>query len=254
MAIFSCATWRPISCNIGGTIYDHHGALIHHAVGDGSNWALFNDPNREISAHFWIAKSGLIEQYVDTSRVAWHAMQLNDRYIGVETEGCGAPPHAEPLTEAQIDAFGRLYAEGHRMHGWPYVLIDHEGQRGFGYHRMAVQTACPCDVRKNARSEILARAQGLPPGSTPPSGGDDDMQEADFDRIEQIVDYIVVKHLGAGAVTNPGAALNAGVAVRTDANRQRDLRNQTAEIVEALGGTYTAAVDDEVDDEDAATP
>jgi N-acetylmuramoyl-L-alanine amidase/Putative peptidoglycan binding domain len=169
MPWFDCATKRPIGTNTGGVISNNLGLILHHAVGNGSLWAFFNNPSSQVSAHFWVAKSGLIEQYVDTSVVAWHGRSLNSRYVGVETEGCGAAPHAEPMPQAMIDALARIYKEGNRRHGWPYSLASSDGQRGFGFHRMAVNTACPCDVRLNQRQNIMNIAQGQPPGPPGPT-------------------------------------------------------------------------------------
>ena len=76
-------------------------------------YGFFSNPDARVSAHFWVGQDGTIEQYVDTDVVAWHGMSLNSRYVGVETEGCSAPPHAEPMSGAMVDALARLYAEGH---------------------------------------------------------------------------------------------------------------------------------------------
>jgi hypothetical protein len=173
MARFACATWRPISVNYGGNVAGYLGAVLHHQGGNGGLYGWFNNPSAKVSAHFWIAKNGLIEQYVDTSRQAWHGMSLNSRYVGVETEGCPPNNPTEDLTQAQINAFGRLYAEGARVHGWANALANADGQRGLGYHRMAVNTACPTQARLNRRGEILriAFSGQAPPSTAPPSGG-----------------------------------------------------------------------------------
>lgn len=158
MARFACATWRPISHNIGGTLSPSLGLVLHHQAGNGSLVSYFNNPATKASAHFWVSKSGQIEQMVDTGQVAWHGRAaLNPRYAGVETEGCPGG-RDEPLTDAQVDALARLYAEGHRVHGWPNALASAPGQKGFGYHRMGVATSCPCEVRLKMRPEILRRA------------------------------------------------------------------------------------------------
>ena len=161
MARFDCARWVPITGNTGGTIAPNLGLILHHAVANGSLYGTFE--NGDVSAHFWVSQAGEIEQYVDSDVVAWHAMELNGRYCGVETEGCSSPPHADPMSGAMVEALGTLYAEGMRRHGWPAVLSNADGQPGFGYHRMAVATACPCDVRLNRRPEILAIATGGAP-------------------------------------------------------------------------------------------
>lgn len=177
MPWFDCAIRKPINCNTGGVISNNLGLVLHHAVAVGSLQGFFNNPSAEVSAQFWVSRTGVIEQYVDSSVVAWHGRSLNSRYNGVETEGCTqGPAYAEEMPGPMVDALARLYAEGARRHGWKNALANADGQAGFGYHRMAVNTACPCDVRLNRRQEILAKAFGgqIPSGPTPtppPSSG-----------------------------------------------------------------------------------
>jgi hypothetical protein len=168
MARFTCANWRPISVNMGGNITNNLGLILHHQAGNGSLFNFFNSSSAQVSAHFWVSKTGVIEQYVDTSRVAWHGRSLNSRYVGVETEGCPTSPYAEPLTDAAIQALARIYKEGNQRHGWVNALASADGQKGFGFHRMAVATGCPCDVRLNRRRDILNIAFGATPSPTPP--------------------------------------------------------------------------------------
>lgn len=170
MAWFDCAKKMPIGANTGGAMSANLGLILHHAVTNGSLYGFFNNPNAQVSAHFWVAKDGTIEQYVDSETVAWHARQLNDRYCGVETEGCASPPYAEPMTDAMVQALGDLYAEGMRRHGWANALANADGELGFGYHRMAVNTACPCDIRLAKRQPILDIATGNVPIVIPPKG------------------------------------------------------------------------------------
>jgi len=166
MARFDCATWKPV-VNHGGAMARNMGLLLHHAVANGSLYNWFNNPSSQVSAHFWVSKSGLVEQYVDSEQVAWHAMQMNDTYCGVETEGC--TPSDENMTDAMVNALAEIYAEGHLRHGWPNELANADGQLGFGYHRMGVATACPCDLRLNRRQDILNKAFGsAPPQPKPP--------------------------------------------------------------------------------------
>jgi len=162
MAWFNCAVKRPISANTGGKMTQNLGLFLHHAVANGSLFNFFNNPANQVSAHFWVSQTGLIEQYVDSETVAWHAKQANSLYVGVETEGCVNPPYADPMTPAMIAALARLYSEGNIRHGWPLALCNKFGDKGFGYHRLAVQTACPCDVRVNTRQTILNAANPQP--------------------------------------------------------------------------------------------
>jgi hypothetical protein len=147
-------------------VAQHGGALrpiavtLHHQVGNGNPVNIY--ASRNVSAHFWIPKSGTPVQHVDTGTVAWHGgtAAMNTNGIGVETEGCGTPPHAEPLTDHQINLFAELMAWADATHGIPLVLSESATTPGLNYHRApgGYNTACPCDVRKNARAEILRRA------------------------------------------------------------------------------------------------
>jgi hypothetical protein len=119
---------------------------------------------RQVSAHFWIPYSGQPVQHVDTSVRAWHGGTdaLNGNCIGVETEGCAHSPNADPMNDHQLSLFGELMAWANATHGIPLVLSEHATTPGLNYHRVTggFATACPCDVRKNARAEILRRAGG----------------------------------------------------------------------------------------------
>jgi hypothetical protein len=185
MPWFDCAVRRPINANTGGIISTNLGLVLHHAVMNGSGWSFFNSPSAGVSAHFWVLQNGTIEQYVDTNVVAWHGRNLNSRYVGVETEGCARAPHADAMSEAMVNALARLYAEGMRRHGWANALAGRDGDRGFGFHRMAVSTACPCDIRLNRRAEILRLAAGgaPAPGPTPPTPTPEDDLTPDQDSI-----------------------------------------------------------------------
>jgi hypothetical protein len=194
MARFDCATWRPIGTNTGGRLAPNLGLVLHHAVANGSLYSFFNSPSAQVSAHFWVAQDGRIEQYVDTDVVAWHGMNLNSRYVGVETEGCSAPPHAEPMSDAMVGALANLYGEGMARHGWPNAKAQADGQSGFGFHRMAVNTACPCDVRLNRRDDILRLASG---GAPPPSSSAEEGKEMIICSTPSGRGYICVKPDGA---------------------------------------------------------
>lgn len=187
MARFACANWRPISSNMGENIINNYGLILHHQAGNGSLFNFFNNPSAEVSAHFWVSKTGVIEQYVDTGRVAWHGRSLNTNYVGVETEGCATSPYAEPFTDAQIQALARLYKEGNKTHGWPNRIINQQGQFGFGFHRMAVNTGCPCDERNNKRQTILNIAFGATPKPPAPTGWDEDMIIQNGNTVRQLI-------------------------------------------------------------------
>jgi len=154
------AVWQPVA--------QHSGTLrpiavtLHHQAGNGNPAPIY--AARGVSAHFWIPRAGEPVQHVDTAHRAWHGGTegLNGNCIGVETEGCASPPHADPLNEHQLNLFAELMAWAHQAHGIPLLLSETATTPGLNYHRCqgGFPTACPCDVRLNARPEILRRAGG----------------------------------------------------------------------------------------------
>ena len=168
MARWPGAIWQPVA-QCSGTLRPI-AVCLHHQAGWGNPAAVY--ASREVSAHFWLPLAGSPVQHVDTGVRAWHGMDShNSNSIGVETEGCGNPPHADPLTEHQLSQFGALMAWANQVHGIPLVLSESTTTPGLNYHRCAggPATGCPCDLRVNMRSEILRRAGGgAPPGAALP--------------------------------------------------------------------------------------
>jgi N-acetylmuramoyl-L-alanine amidase len=160
------ATWQGLPRNYGPGIVGPIGVTLHHQAGSGNPYQVYL--SRGVSAHFWIPYQGRPVQHVDTGQQSWHGMSLNRRWIGVETEGCGAPPHAQPLNENQLKWFAELMRWANRVHGIPLQLSGSESTPGLNYHRVAVATGCPCDVRVRARDEILRRARGGASAPAPP--------------------------------------------------------------------------------------
>lgn len=183
MARWADATWRPVRNHGGARPRGQPSVVVmHHAVATGSLFNVFNG-SRQASTDFWIAKSGKCEQYVDTAMTSWGNgnSSANQRGISVETEGCGAAPHAEPMTDAMVNTFARLLAWANRTHGIPLRKTEDFSVPGFGYHRMrgGFATACPCDVRLRMRDEIIRRAQGgAPPAPPPQSTTEEDLVTA----------------------------------------------------------------------------
>jgi hypothetical protein len=167
MARWPKAIWQP-GAPSSGTLRPI-AVCLHHQAGSGNPLPVYQ--SRNVSAHFWIPRNGQPVQHIDTANQAWHGVAHNQYSIGVETEGCGAPPHADPLTENQLQLFAELMQWAFSTHGIPLSLSESVSQPGLNYHRCqgGPSTACPCDVRKNARAEILRRAAGGKPSAPSPS-------------------------------------------------------------------------------------
>lgn len=176
MTIYNGATWRPVTNQSSPTSRNHGqmthnlGLILHVQQGNNSPYGWFQNPESEASAHFWISKRGTVEQFVSTGIRAWAQGDGNDSYCSVETEGYPQ----DPLTLEQVNALARLYAWGHRVHGWSYLLAEAPNQHGFGWHGMGGSgygghPNCPGVLRRAQRRLILDRAAAFasPPTTTP---------------------------------------------------------------------------------------
>jgi hypothetical protein len=176
MTVCPFAVWKPVSGH-GGVMSSHLGLVLHVQQGNNSLAGWFNNPQAGASSTWWVSKSGALEQYVDANVCAWAQANGNSTYNSVETEGYDT----EAFTPAAEAMLARLYQWGAQTYGWPLVLAETPGQRGFAWHGMGGSswgghTGCPGDLRKNRRQAILTAAGGKPapapsPTPTPPPAG-----------------------------------------------------------------------------------
>jgi peptidoglycan hydrolase-like protein with peptidoglycan-binding domain len=169
---YAGAAYEPLSDHDGGPMRAHLGLVLHVAEGNGSLRRYFQGtkhPHRK-SSTFWCGKDGRVEQYLDSSLIAWAEAGGNSTYNSVETEGFASAA----LTDAQVEALGKLYTWGHDLYGWPYEAVDTPGQRGFILHSDGGAAwgghHCPGKLRGAQRSRILELARtGTDPGSSHPA-------------------------------------------------------------------------------------
>ena len=77
---------------------------------------LLCDPEREVSAHYLIARDGVVTQMVDEAARAWHAGagrwagcdDINSRSIGIELDNDGFSPFSAPLMDALEDLLSAI--------------------------------------------------------------------------------------------------------------------------------------------------
>src|SRR2546425_7344371 len=113
---FPGAQWAPASSanfTVADRPHDHpvDMIVIHDIEGSAASAIrAFQDPNRKASAHYVIAKNGLITQMVLEKDIAWHAgnWDYNTRAIGIEHEGFAYIPNT--YTVPEYDASARLIA------------------------------------------------------------------------------------------------------------------------------------------------
>lgn len=173
-------------------------AILHSAAGRGSlyNFFLKSSP---LESHFWVAESGLIEQYIDTNRRADANRNANGYAVSIETES--SPSATERWNPVQAAAIVRLVDWLCTEH--PNIKrrqCDKPDGSGIGWHIMfgtpgpwtPVAKSCPGPARiAQARDEIIPAV--IAAGSTPPPAPEDDMfTDEDRKKLDALyADYAV---------------------------------------------------------------
>lgn len=155
------ATRRPLASDMGGALTLSRGLILHVQEGDNSPYPWFARPDVKASSHWWVSRSGALEQFVPADRAAWAQAGGNGAWHSVETEGF----HGEGLTHEQVATLGRLYAWGHDRWGWAFDLADKPSAIGLGWHGMGgaawgSHPGCPGELRKSQRPQIITAAIG----------------------------------------------------------------------------------------------
>src|SRR5215469_174851 len=112
--------YKPV-VNHGGNISGPIGIVVHVQEGNGSLYGWFNNPSSDASSHYWVAKSGVIEQYVDTKLQAWAQSAGNADYLSVETEGYVT----EAFTSAQSASLKELLQWASTTFKFPFKMVNH---------------------------------------------------------------------------------------------------------------------------------
>jgi hypothetical protein len=179
--------------------------IDHTQAGTGSLHGFWNTPGRGTECHLWVARTGLIEQYMDTEVQAdanleanrWHEDGIAWGAVSIETENSREATNAyyrggdhqafnrDPWTDAQLDALIRLHAwlaDTHR--DIRRQRCDRPLGSGLGYHSMWGTGPTPwipyssrgkeCPGRERIRqfsTILLPRFTG---GITPPPPSEED--------------------------------------------------------------------------------
>jgi len=120
---------------------------LHIAVSRAKSLFSFFNRSGRPSSHFYIRKSGVVEQYVDTAFQAEADLEGNDATISVETEGGVFKPNSRKWTAAQMEALAALYAWAHKTHGLPLRLATNSkigaSSKGLSWHRLGIDGNFP---------------------------------------------------------------------------------------------------------------
>jgi N-acetyl-anhydromuramyl-L-alanine amidase AmpD len=120
MARYPKAQWLPANpANYSTDKITHKFIVIHVESGteSGTN-AWFQNPKAQVSAHFGVAKTGQVFQFVDTDETAWAEAELNGESISIEHEGLSG----QNLTPQQIAADKELLEWIYATYKIPLVM------------------------------------------------------------------------------------------------------------------------------------
>lgn len=150
MARFPGATWRPLDPQFlpGRALTVHNRVNLHVTAGTGSPFGTFSHPG-EPSSHFYVAKDGAVEQFVDTDFQAEGDFDGNDATISIETEGAypANVAQTEPWTDAQVATLAQLFAWAVQTHGIRVQLASDskigDSSKGLSWHRLGIDGNFP---------------------------------------------------------------------------------------------------------------
>lgn len=198
MAWYPKAIRKPITKH--DTPMDRYQAICNHvAVSEGmSLYGYF--VNVEVCSHFYVRKTGKVEQYVDTRFRAPANYQGNDSLISIETQGGVHSAETEPWTPEQVQALAELHAWISKTHGIPLVLMKDSkaSSRGVGYHKLGVDPwrvaggelwsksagkICPGAKKISQIPTIIAKAKALVGNTTT----EDELSAADVTNLKTYI-------------------------------------------------------------------
>lgn len=157
--------------------------VIAHTAVDGLNTTSLYDwfaNGTNLEAHFYVAKDGTVEQYMDTEVRADANNKANGRAVSIETwdgralgGGKVAPPNR--WTPAQAAALTDLIGWLCDTHGIPRRVAPAWDAPGVGWHNLYPQwspgaTGCPGPPRaEQLRDEIIPALAAHRPATAPPT-------------------------------------------------------------------------------------
>lgn len=116
---------------------------LHVAVSESSSiYSIFARKNATVCSHFYVAKDGTVEQYIDTTYRSASDLHGNDSTISVETQGGVRNPEGERWTAAQVEALMKLWRWARDTHDIKNQVAKNtqtnENSSGLSWHRLGV--------------------------------------------------------------------------------------------------------------------
>lgn len=223
------------------------GMVLHVSAGLGDSLHdFFSGPSGGIESHFYIRRTGVVEQYRDTAFEAdanlnGNSFERDGRLCGllsVETEGLGDGS----WTDEQLRSLKALMAWVMQVHDVPAQVCPAWNAPGFGYHVMfgapgpwtPVAKSCPGPHRIDQFKTILV--PWLHAGGHNPTEEDDDMQLSD--RLGSADDAPTVRQALRAAI-HVDAAFAAYR--KNAAERDKALADGLDQLIDQVGDAATKA-------------
>lgn len=157
-------------------------------------------------------------QFVPCNEIANHAAGANRRKIGIELSGY----NGEPLTEWQLRAAGRIYAQLKTIYGWPdefydgpRVYVDQEDTVVHLNHRNVAYPPNPSLQHNDyITEEEFSKI----------SGGDMGLSLAEFSAIKNVVRDVLNEGTGFGTTSWAETSREVLAAIQALINEVRELR------------------------------
>lgn len=143
MAIYPGAKKRLIDKWNQVKITRHRRVNLHVAVSEAESlFGMFSRSNSACS-HFYVAKDGTVEQYIDTKYRSAADLHGSDSTISVETQGGVRDPEGEPWTAAQVTALVALWKWARDAHDIKNQVAKNtqtnDNSAGLSWHRLGVE-------------------------------------------------------------------------------------------------------------------
>lgn len=168
--------------------YAVSGLGLHHNAGVDA-WREASNPNRQVSANYWIANDGTIIPNIDEARRAWTSGAIgypaganaDHRNITVEVSNSpeGVQSGTWAISDVAMKSLIELIADVFRRYGLGPVTRG--ANRGVGVHQDWVPTACPGPYIMENLPHIIVAAEALRSGGSS-SGGDAEEEDEDMSR------------------------------------------------------------------------
>jgi len=207
MAWYPAATQKPIAPGPTDPKIKPRVVILHVDAGNAESlYGWFNGPSGGVESHFFVKKTGEVEQYRDTSIQADANTDANDFAISIETQGFAAGE----WTPAQLASIKALILWCHTTHGIPLVKVQTWDGSGIGYHTLFPGSwdkrgaSCPGPDRIKQFNNVLVPWMA--------TGEEDDMAMTPEERdafISDIADEVLKRPVRdiAGNEVTVGAAL-----------------------------------------------